>query len=91
LSTDPNHPGADLPYRNMQQLRYCLNEMQKRPDKQTKIVDRELQRDLPYWMISGGIYAGDTSGVAFFPVPSEDELRSSHYSWWSSAQAVELM
>ncbi len=91
LAKNPAHEQNDLPYRNMKQLRFCLTELQSRPDKMSKIVDREMQRDLPYWLIEGGIYAGDQTGIAFYPMPSEDELRRSHFGWFSSAQAVEVM
>jgi hypothetical protein len=91
LGKDPAGAGHDLPYRNMQQLRYCLHELLGRPDKVTKIVDRELQRDLPYWMIQGGIYAGDQTELGFFRMPTEDELRETNFAWWSSARAVELL
>lgn len=91
LAMDPHAAAPNLPYRNMPQLRHCLDELDKRPEKVSKVVDRELQRDLPYWMIKGGIYVGDQSGLAFFPMPAEDDLRQSRFEWWSSARAVELL
>lgn len=91
LATDPAAEGRSLPYQNIKQLRHCLEELGDRPDKTSKIVSRELQRDIPYWMIKTGIYAGDQTQLAFFRMPSEDELRASHPHWWSSARAVELL
>jgi hypothetical protein len=75
----------------MKQLRLCLTELQNRDDKISKIVDRDIQRDVPFWLIKGGIYVADQTGMVFYKMPSEDEIRESHFSWWSSAQSTELL
>lgn len=91
LAADPDNPAPKLPYRNLEHLRYCIRELQKAPQKASKIVQRELQSDTPFWLIKGGIYVGDPSALVCYPMPSEDELRASHFGWWSSARAVETL
>lgn len=91
LAADPCNERDDLPYRNMKQLRLCLNELQNRDDKISKIVDRDMQRDLPFWLIHGGVYVADQTGLVFYQMPSEDEIRKSHFSWWSTAESVKLL
>lgn len=91
LAQDPDHPATNLPYPNLAQIRYCLEELQKRPEKAAKIVDRKLQRDFPFWMVKEGVTVSGGSGSAFYPMPTEEELRETNFNWWSSARAVELL
>jgi hypothetical protein len=39
-------------------------------------------------MVRSGLFVGDTTGLRFFPMPSEEALESQHTLWWHSAQAV---
>lgn len=91
LATDPDSPAPKLPYRNLDHLRYCIREVQSSSKKASKIVERELQSDAPFWLIKGGVYVGDPDGLVRYPMPSEEELRSSDFGWWSSARAVEML
>lgn len=91
LASDPDGPAPKLPYRNLDHLRYCLRELQKAPKKASKIDQRELQSGTPFWLIKGGVYVGDPSSLVCYPMPPEDELRESNFSWWSSARAVEAL
>lgn len=82
------HAEADLPYRNLQHIRFCLEELQKHGEKVSKIVDRDMQNDAQFWMVESGFFVGDQNDLVFFPMPLEDELRANNYNWWSSARAV---
>jgi hypothetical protein len=36
-------------------------------------------------MLKSGIFVGNTEKLIFFPLPSQEELRTKHYRWWRSA------
>lgn len=85
LATDPEEGASgDLPYNYIHRLRECLVEL-KTKTIHTKMVDRTHTVEYPYRMIQSGIYLGNQEELAYFPLPSKDELRSQHYSWWRSA------
>ena len=89
LARDPmGHQAGDLPYRRLGHLRECLAGIQAKPEKRTKIVEREMRPDILYYMIQNGIYAGDQEHFLFYPMPTEDELASKHYLWWHSARRL---
>lgn len=91
LARDPDSEAPTLPYRGISQVRFSLNELKTRPDKMSKIVDRRMDHDMPFWMIKGGVYVGDQTETAFYPVPAEDSLRKTDFNWWSSARAVKVL
>lgn len=92
LARDPeNAPTGNLPYSNMNHLRECLTALKYKTDKLTKIVHRDLDTILLFYMIDRGFYVGDQEAFASYPMPAEDELESKHYSWWSSAKALPLL
>jgi hypothetical protein len=49
------------------------------------MVDRVHPPEFAYRVLEGGIYAGNTSGLLYFPLPEVGELREKHYAWWRSA------
>lgn len=86
-----NQPGSkqtgQLPYANLEHLRGCLENLVARPDKTTKIVNRDaLLTDL-YYMIRSGIYVGSAEGLLYYPMPDEDTLSRDHGTWWHDARA----
>lgn len=87
LATNPESavPG-DLPYSGTQHLRACLLELRARPQKMTKIVNRDLQPELFFSMVTSGYYVGDQDAFRFYPMPSEDDLARDHFLWWNSAR-----
>jgi hypothetical protein len=86
LATDPrNGSSDDLPYRNLDHLRDCLQELQAR-DKQSKLVFKQANDGVLYRMIEGGFYVGDPEEFAFYRFPPEMELEHQHRYWWRSAQ-----
>lgn len=90
LASDPRAK-AELPYREINHIQFCLEELNKRPGKVSKIVVRNAPNQIQYWMIENGFFVADNEEMAFFPMPSEEELRTRNPEWWSSARAVELM
>lgn len=75
----------DLPYPNIEHLRSCISELQKGSRKSTKTVDRLAQPDFQYRMLENGFFLGDGAEVRYYPLPSEQELQTTHYVWWRSA------
>ncbi len=85
LAEDPEHGARqDLPYPSLHHLRECLMEL-KRKTVHTKMVNRVSSVEFPYRMIKSGIYVGNAKQLAYFPMPSRDELRDKYYRWWRSA------
>jgi len=87
LADDPEATGIDdLPYPNLEHLRDCLRELREKPHKTTKTVIRYLQQDVLYRTIRRGFYLA-TAGGGFrhFPMPSREQLETTHYAWWRSA------
>jgi hypothetical protein len=83
-------PSAErgLPYQHLDHLRECLAGLERSPDHLTKTVNRGLRPDILYYLMRSGLFVGDTGGLRFFPLPSEDVLESEHYLWWHSAQSA---
>jgi hypothetical protein len=49
------------------------------------MVDRTPVGGLPYRTIKNGIFMGNEKDILYYPIPSQEELISDHYSWWRSA------
>jgi hypothetical protein len=79
---------GSLPYQNAEHLRECLRSLRDHAERMTKIVYRGMRPDILFSMIRSGLFVGDTTGLRFFPLPSEEILESKHTLWWHSAQAV---
>ncbi len=85
LALDPEHGAVrDLPYTFIHHLRECLLEVSKKTI-QNKMVNRVQPIEFPYRMVKSGIYVGNKSKLAFFAMPSVENLREKHYRWWRSA------
>lgn len=87
LAEDPEFGELkDLPYDNVAHLRECLIAVK---DKRvhTKIVNRIGDVEFHYRTIKSGIYVGNRDELVYFPLPSREELRSTYYRWWRSANA----
>jgi hypothetical protein len=85
LATDPQHGAVrDLPYSNIAHLRQCLMDL-KTKTVHTKMVNRVEPAAFPYRTIKSGIYVGNQESLIYFPMPSQEELRTEHYRWWRSA------
>jgi hypothetical protein len=85
LATDPEHGVVDeLPYEYIPHLRECLLELREKTID-IKMVDRVHAVEFPYRMIKSGVFLANRSDLAYFPLPSMDELRGKHYRWWRSA------
>ncbi|MCA9969395.1 MAG: hypothetical protein KC425_04220 [Anaerolineales bacterium] len=85
LATDPEHGAVrDLPYSYIHHLREVLIDL-KYKEVHTKIVNRVESVQFPYRMIQSGLFIGRPEALAYYPLPSRDELRSQYYRWWRSA------
>lgn len=85
LARDPEYGDiGELPYDFIPHLRECLVELQTKTIH-SKMVDRVRPSEFPYRMIKSGIFVGNVDELAYFPLPSREELRSNYYRWWRSA------
>jgi hypothetical protein len=85
LAEDPEHGAVrDLPYTYIHHLRECLIEVSTKTIHH-KMVNRVQPIEFPYRMVKSGVFVGNRDGLAYFPMPSLEELRSKHYRWWRSA------
>ncbi len=86
LARDPEHGAInDLPYPYMHQLREALIEVRHKDATHTKMVNRTERPDFPYRAIKNGIFIGNSKELAYFGLPSREELRGKYYRWWRSA------
>jgi hypothetical protein len=86
LATDPvKGSSRDLPYATLEHLRDCLVALRASPSKGTKTVDRTPPEEIPLRAIQHGFFLGDVKELAFYPMPSEQELQTTYYEWWRSA------
>ncbi|MBN1873065.1 MAG: hypothetical protein JXA33_02470 [Anaerolineae bacterium] len=85
LADNPEYGSVgDLPYANIDHLRQCLVDLRTKT-VHTKMVDRLSPAVFPYRTLKNGIFVGNTEKLAFFSLPSQEELRAKHYRWWRSA------
>jgi hypothetical protein len=88
LAVDPEFGNlSDLPYDNVSHLRECLLEVQIK-EVQTKIFNRVHSPQFQYRTVESGLYIGNSTGLIFFPLPPREELRTTYYRWWRSANAA---
>jgi len=86
LAEDPEFGSAQgLPYSNIDHYRECLIEL-KTKTVNVKMVDRIHRTAFHYRTVKSGFYIGNTGGLLYFPMPSDEDLRRHHYKWWRSAQ-----
>jgi hypothetical protein len=86
LAEDPEAKAQNLPYTSIEHMRDCMRELKAKPNKKMKTVVRNLHSDLLYRTLRGGFYVATTSnGFRFFPMPTREELETTHYPWWRSA------
>ena len=88
LSENPEYGEiGELPYDYIPHLRECLVELQTKTID-SKMVDRVHPIEFPYRMIKSGLFVGNTTELAYYPLPSREELRGKYYRWWRSANLV---
>jgi len=88
LSRDPEFGElGELPYDFIPHLRECLVELRDKTIH-SKMVDRVHPVEFPYRMIKSGIFIGNKKELAYFKLPSRDELRDKYYRWWRSANLI---
>ena len=89
LATDPEGGQInDLPYENIDHLRLCLKEVQKKPIS-SKMFDLSGSGILSFRVVKNGTFVGNCAeGLFLYPMPSPAELREKHHSWWRSANTL---
>lgn len=87
LAMDPEKGSAnDLPYPSIHHLRDMLVSLRDLPEKQSRLVLKQVKQGVMYRSVLGGFYVGDQDDFAFYRFPDREELESRHYAWWRSAQ-----
>lgn len=90
LATDPEKSSAsNLPYGDLNHLRECLTSLRYKTDKMSKIVHRDLNKDLIYPVVDTGFFVGDQKDFVHYSFPSEDDLQGQYTRWWTSATSVQ--
>ncbi len=85
LARDPEFGEVgELPYEFIPHLRECLVDLRAKT-VHSKMVDRVHPIEFPYRMIKNGLFVGNRQDLAYFPLPTRDELRDKYYRWWRSA------
>ncbi len=85
LAKNPEYGSVgDLPYADIDHLRQCLVDLSTKT-VHSKMVDRLSSPAFPYRMLKSGVFVGNTEKLMFFPLPSQEVLRTQHYRWWRSA------
>ncbi len=88
LAHDPEFGEVgELPYDFIPHLRECLVELRDKTIH-SKMVDRVHPVEFPFRMIKSGLFVGNMEELAYFPLPSRDELRDKYYRWWRSANLI---
>jgi hypothetical protein len=86
LADDPRRGEPHgLPYPYLAHIRDCLLELEANGGKHTKTVDRTHPCSFPYRCVKSGFFVGDQEGLLYYPFPPRQELETTHYPWWRSA------
>lgn len=86
LANDPENARIDnIPYPNIDHMRGCLINLQRKPKKPNKTVVRSTQKDILYRTCKNGFFIGDNKEMFYYPMPSREKLEGEHYAWWKSA------
>ena len=86
LAIDPESGSdSDLPYENIGHLRRCLIEVRTKTVS-SKLFDLSGAGILSFRVVKNGVFVGNAAeGLYLYPMPSQNELRKRHHSWWRSA------
>jgi hypothetical protein len=88
LADDPDKGDvSDLPYPHIDHLRDCLKSLQTKQSFASKVVVRDATPSILYRTLLGGFYVADSTGIAYYPLPSREELETRYYAWWRSANS----
>ncbi len=92
LASDPENASSNnLPYKNINHLRECLATLKGQSNKMTKIVHRDLDACLLFYMVEHGFYVGDQDSFHSYAMPSEETLERDHYTWLASSHSTPLL
>ncbi len=86
IEKDPDGTLAGyLPYDNPHHIMDCVRDIEAKPAKKTKTVERNPRLGAFYRTIGRGFFLGDATGIKYFPYPSRDQMDDKHHLWWRSA------
>ncbi len=89
LASDPvNGSDENLPYPDIDQLRFCLVELKNYPEKIKKTVIRNFQGGLLYRTCMNGFFVGSGHELLFYPYPEPAVMNETYHVWWRSANAI---
>lgn len=89
LANDPQQGGiGELPYSNLGHLRDGLSLLLSKPEKKNKMIYRRLHDEVFFRTIRNGFFIAEPGAVAYYAMPSVDELEANHHDWWKSAQTT---
>ncbi len=66
----------------------CISQVARSGGKMTKTVDRSFNSKFTYQTIDKGIYAADSTGIIFYPMPDIETLKQENYDWGRSAYII---
>ena len=74
-----------LPYADLEHIEDCLRELEEKPSKATKTVNRNPPLLGFFNTVSSGFYVGDSTATLQYPFPDRERLDVEHHDWWRSA------
>ena len=66
----------------------CIGQVALSGGKLSKTVDRSFITKFTYQTIASGIYAADSTGIVFYPMPDVETLKQENYDWGRSAYII---
>jgi hypothetical protein len=66
----------------------CIGQVALDGGKLSKTVDRSFSSQFTYQIIATGIYAADSTGIIFYPMPDLETLKRDNYDWGRSAYII---
>ena len=66
----------------------CIGQVALNGGKLSKTVDRSFSSQFTYQTIATGIYAADSTGIVFYPMPDMEALKRDNYDWGRSAYII---
>lgn len=74
---------CQIPNVNPYRVKECIEELKKHPEKLTKTISLgSVLKDISFSMIRHGFWFVDGEEMAFFPMPSIEELETKYFYWW---------
>ncbi|MFP4364887.1 MAG: hypothetical protein ACLFR1_13575 [Spirochaetia bacterium] len=87
---DPEHTGnvGALYSRNIEHLKECIKELEARPDKRNKTLDRTHVESFGFQNIGKGVFISNTKEIVMYKMKTIDELQRDYFPWAKSANIL---